>query len=119
MPVTLDVSYQNVNTLGLEPKNRITLRDPRDNSPLAILTIQDIYKPDKNEEATKVFGDNDIAHPGVKYLHTQTKEFYVGGSIEAIQAPNHYDYVAHRYKSSLLFLMYHISVKKIYIYFVS
>jgi sulfate adenylyltransferase len=67
MPITLDVSNQDIQTLGLEPKKRVTLRDPRDDAPLAIITIQDIYKPDKIEEATKVFGDNDMAHPGVKY----------------------------------------------------
>ena len=99
MPITLDVSNQDINTLGLKPKKRVILRDPRDDAPLAIITIQDIYKPDKTEEATKVFGDNDIAHPGVKYLHTQTKEFYIGGSVEAIQAPIHYDYIAHRRNS--------------------
>jgi sulfate adenylyltransferase len=97
MPITLDVTDQDIETLGLESKKRIVLRDPRDDAPLAILTIQDIYKPDKIEEATKVFGDNDIAHPGVKYLHTQTKEFYVGGTVEAIQSPIHYDYIAHRH----------------------
>ncbi|GBB83334.1 hypothetical protein RclHR1_10060007 [Rhizophagus clarus] len=97
MPVTLDVSDQDIETLGLETKKRIVLRDPRDDAPLAILTIQDVYKPDKVEEATKVFGDNDIAHPGVKYLHTQTKEFYIGGAVEAIQSPIHYDYIAHRH----------------------
>src|SRR6266536_1030927 len=100
MPITLDVSNQDIEALGLGPKKRIVLHDPRDDAPLAILTIQDIYKPDKIEEATKVFGDDDIAHPGVKYLHTQTKEFYVGGSVEAIQNPSHYDYIAHRRKLS-------------------
>ncbi|CAB4486142.1 sulfate adenylyltransferase [Rhizophagus irregularis] len=97
MPITLDVSDQDIETLGLESKKRIVLRDPRDDAPLSILTIQDIYKPNKIEEATKVFGDDDILHPGVKYLHTQAKEFYVGGTVEAIQSPIHYDYIAHRH----------------------
>ncbi|CAG8560856.1 17433_t:CDS:2, partial [Racocetra fulgida] len=65
-------------------------------SPLAILTIQDIFQPDKVEEAMNVFGDNDEIHPGVNYLKNQVKEYYIGGNIEAIQAPIHYDYVAHR-----------------------
>ncbi|CAG8758535.1 8893_t:CDS:2 [Gigaspora margarita] len=87
---------QYIKILELAPNKRILLRDPRIDSKLAILTVQDIYRPDKIEEATKVFGDNDFAHPSVKYLHNHVKEYYVGGTIEAIQAPIHYDYIAHR-----------------------
>ena len=44
----------------------------------------------------KVFGDDDSAHPAVTYLHKTVKDFYVGGKIQAISAPEHYDYVALR-----------------------
>ncbi|CAG8577931.1 22174_t:CDS:2 [Cetraspora pellucida] len=97
MPITLDVTEKDIKTLDLAPSKRLVLRDFRDDSTLAILTIQDIYQPDKVEEAIKVFGDNDEIHPGVNYLKNQVKEYYIGGNIEAIQAPIHYDYVAHRY----------------------
>ncbi|CAG8478696.1 6505_t:CDS:2 [Acaulospora morrowiae] len=96
IPVTLDVSEHDIKSLGLEPKKRVVLRDLRDDAPLAILTIDDVYRPNKVEEALKVFGSNDMSHPSIKYLHTQTKEYYVGGNVEAIQAPAHYDYIAHR-----------------------
>lgn len=39
-----------------------------------------------------------MAHPSVVYLHNQTKKFYVGGRVQAIHAPTHYDYVAIRCK---------------------
>ena len=61
------------------------------------LLVSDIYKPDKHEEAEQVFGADDMAHPAVTYLHNTIKEFYVGGNIEAINAPDHYDYVGLRY----------------------
>lgn len=38
MPITLDVSSQKIQQLGLAPGSRVTLRDFRDESPLAILT---------------------------------------------------------------------------------
>lgn len=38
IPVTLDVSQADVDTLSLAPGTRIALRDPRDEAPLAILT---------------------------------------------------------------------------------
>lgn len=75
---------------------RITLRDPRDEIPLAILTVRDHYSPDKSREATLVFGADDIAHPSVHYLHNEVRDIYLGGSIEAIQPPQHYDYKALR-----------------------
>lgn len=47
MPITLDVSQETINELALKPGARITLRDLRDDRNLAILTVDDVYKPDK------------------------------------------------------------------------
>jgi ATP sulfurylase len=47
MPITLDVSQQTIDELKIQPGARITLRDFRDDSNLAILTVDDIYRPDK------------------------------------------------------------------------
>ena len=60
------------------------------------MTVQDIYRPDKVREAELVYGANDRAHPGVTYLHDTTKAVYLGGPVEAIQLPAHYDYQALR-----------------------
>jgi sulfate adenylyltransferase len=38
IPITLDVSAEEVKKLGLAPGSRVTLRDPRDEQPLAIIT---------------------------------------------------------------------------------
>ncbi|KAG0272939.1 Sulfate adenylyltransferase [Linnemannia exigua] len=96
IPINLDVSQEDIDRLSLKPDQRIALRDPRNDTSIAILTVQDIYRPDKVKEAVQVFGDDDLAHPAVKYLHQSVKEFYVGGNVQAIQAPVHYDYVAYR-----------------------
>lgn len=58
--------------------------------------VEDIYRPDLIKEAVNVFGDDDIAHPSVAFLHTCVKEFYIGGKVQAIQPPTHFDYVALR-----------------------
>lgn len=97
MPITLDVSREDVDRLSIEPGVRIALRDPRDDEALAIIIVEDIYTPDKVKEAVKVFGADDPAHPSVAYLRRKVKDFYVGGKIQAIQAPTHFDYVALRY----------------------
>ncbi|KAH8551254.1 sulfate adenylyltransferase [Umbelopsis sp. PMI_123] len=102
IPINLDVSQEQINEIGIKAGARITLRDPRDDQALAILTVEDVYQPDKPKEAINVFGADDDAHPAVKYLHAVAKQFYVGGKLEAIQSPSHYDYVSNRFTPSEL-----------------
>ncbi|KAI0264798.1 hypothetical protein BGY98DRAFT_1039113 [Russula aff. rugulosa BPL654] len=97
MPITLDVSREDIDRLSLSKDKRVTLRDPRDDQAIAILTIDDIYKPDRVKEAVKVLGADDPAHPSVAYLRKRVKEFYVGGKVSAIQPPAYFDYVPLRY----------------------
>jgi len=115
IPVTLDVSRTDLNRLSISPGSRITLLDPRDEDALAIITgiffplsipvrhwhaplVEDIYTPDLVKEAVQVFGADDPAHPSVSYLRNRVKDFYVGGKVQAIKAPTHFDYVALRCK---------------------
>lgn len=97
IPVTLDVSAEQISSLNLAPGQRITLRDFRDDRALAILEISDIYRPDKAKEAIKVYGADDLAHPAVRYLHQTAQEFYIGGKVDAISLPNYYDYLELRF----------------------
>lgn len=101
MPITLDLTKEALEEAGVKPGARVALRDFRDDRNLAILTVQDVYQPDKQKEADKVFG-GDPEHPAVKYLFDQTKDYYVGGNIEAIDRLMHYDYVALRYSPAEL-----------------
>ena len=61
-------------------------------------TVEDVYTPDRVKEAIEVFGADDPAHPSVAYLRSRVKDFYIGGKVQAIQAPTHFDYVALRCK---------------------
>jgi sulfate adenylyltransferase len=47
MPITLDVSQAVIDECKLKAGARVTLRDFRDDRNLAILTIDDVYRPDK------------------------------------------------------------------------
>lgn len=47
MPICLDVSKATIERAGLQPGTRATLRDFRDDRNLAIITVDDVYKPDK------------------------------------------------------------------------
>ncbi|PMD25649.1 ATP sulfurylase [Hyaloscypha hepaticicola] len=96
IPITLDISKKHIEEIGVKVGGRITLRDFRDDRNLAIITVEDIYKPDKTKEAKEVFG-GDEEHPAVKYLFNTAQEYYVGGKLDAINRLEHYDYVALRY----------------------
>ncbi len=47
MPITLDISKEHIEEIGVKAGARITLRDFRDDRNLAILNVEDIYKPNK------------------------------------------------------------------------
>ncbi|KAK3046272.1 Sulfate adenylyltransferase [Extremus antarcticus] len=96
MPICLDLEKEDIDELGIKAGKRITLRDSRDDRNLAIMTVDDVYQPDKKKEAKEVFG-GDPDHPAVKYLFEVSGDYYVGGKIEAIDRLMHYDYVGLRY----------------------
>ncbi|KAH7176318.1 hypothetical protein EDB81DRAFT_35288 [Dactylonectria macrodidyma] len=102
MPINLDVDQETIDKLSIKPGARITLRDFRDDRNLAILTVEDVYRPDKVKEAKLVFGSDDDTHPGIKHLFSTAKEFYVGGKLEAVDRLEHYDFLDLRFTPSEL-----------------
>ncbi|KAJ3120972.1 Sulfate adenylyltransferase [Nowakowskiella sp. JEL0407] len=96
IPIYLDVDQSVVGAGKVTVGARVALRDPRDDAILAILTVSDIYQPDRKREAELVYGADDVAHPSVHYLHNVAKSHFVGGSLQAIDRPLHYDYVENR-----------------------
>ncbi len=93
MPITLDVGEGFAERI--EPGQDIALRD-QEGVILAIMSVTDKWLPDKAQEAAKVFGADDPAHPAVHYLHNIAGPVYLGGPITGIQAPVHYDFKARR-----------------------
>lgn len=47
MPITLDLSKETIQEVGIKAGGRIALHDARDDRILAILTVDDVYKPNK------------------------------------------------------------------------
>jgi sulfate adenylyltransferase len=89
MPITLDVSDAFAETIEIGEK--IALRDT-EGVLIATMGVESIYRPDKDAEARAVFGTNDDTHPGVAYLMHRAHPLYVGGSLNGIEAPTHYDF---------------------------
>ena len=89
MPITLDVTEELAGSLEVGAK--LALRDP-EGVMLAVLTVEDVWQPDRADEAQKVFGTTNPEHPGVSYLLDQSNPFYVGGTIEGLASPLHFDF---------------------------
>ena len=89
MPITLDVSEEFSEKIKAEEK--ITLRD-KEGFALAVLTVSDIWTPDLEKEAQSVYATTDTTHPAVNYLMNIGNKVYVGGRLESISMPHHYDY---------------------------
>ena len=89
MPITLDVPEATGRALARG--DRLALRDP-EGVMLAVLHVEDAWAPDREAEAEAVFGTMSREHPGVASLLDRSHPWYVGGRLEAVQLPVHYDY---------------------------
>lgn len=94
LPICLDISEAEAKTL--ETGQSLALLDA-EGFMLAILHIEDIWQADKEREAKQIFGTTDTTHPGVDFLYTRTGGYYIGGTIEGIQAPLHFAFRRHRH----------------------
>jgi len=88
IPIQLDVKEELAKEL--EPGGHLVLRDA-EGVMIAIVHIEDVWKPDKIAEAEKVYGTTDLYHKGVAHLLERSHDWYVGGKVEGFQIPQHYD----------------------------
>ena len=89
MPITLDVPEDTATEL--EEGSMLALRDP-EGVMLGVLHVTDVWEPDRGHEAQEVFGTTNREHPGVDFLLGTSHPYYVGGRVEGIEMPRHYDY---------------------------
>ena len=93
IPITLAVSEELAGSLSSGDK--VALRDP-EGVMLAVLNVEDVWQPDKQAEATGVYGTQDPCHKGVAYLLNDTLDWYIGGEVQGVQLPFHYDSISLR-----------------------
>ena len=90
MPITLDVTEAFAK--NLKPgSTKIALRDA-EGVMIAILHVEDVWQPDREAEAKSVFKTTSVVHPGVGYLMNRSNPWYVGGKLQGLQLPSHYDF---------------------------
>ena len=90
IPICLDVDEQTADKLSTGA--RVALNDP-EGFLLAILTVGEIWQPDKRIEADAIYGTDDPSvHPGVLQLYDRVNSWYIGGRLEGVSLPIHYDF---------------------------
>jgi sulfate adenylyltransferase len=62
------------------------------NEPLAVLSVEEIYEWDLDEEANRVFGTRDSRHPLVAEMNNWGKR-NLSGPMRVLRLPRHYDFV--------------------------
>lgn len=89
IPIILDVDEDFAQKITVN--DTIALRDP-EGVMLAALHVEDLWKPDKLAEAENVYKTTNEEHPGVLHVLKKTNPWYVGGRLEGLQLPDHYDF---------------------------
>ncbi|MBT3311589.1 MAG: bifunctional sulfate adenylyltransferase/adenylylsulfate kinase [Desulfobacterales bacterium] len=89
IPICLDISEKQ--SENIDKGISVALRD-HEGFLLAVMNVEDKWKVDREKEAIKIFGTKDLSHPGVNYLYNVTGDYYIGGSLEVLSLPLHFDF---------------------------
>ena len=90
IPIPLDVTEEFARKLTAG-SSKVALRDA-EGVMLAVLHVEDIWQPDRKAEAQAVFNSTSPAHPGADYAINKSQPWYVGGKVEQLLPPSHYDF---------------------------
>ncbi|WP_426962137.1 sulfate adenylyltransferase [Haloparvum alkalitolerans] len=102
LPVVIDVDADLA--AELEPDERAALVDPAGDV-MGTIAVEEIYKFNKQESATHVFGTDDTDHPGVAE-HLSMGDFLVGGPIDVFEGYRYNESDLHPKESRVLFREY-------------
>ena len=91
IPVTLSVDEEGAKRVGGASSVALVV----DGDPVAVVDVEEIYRRDREGEATSVFRTTDTAHPGVKALHA-AGDFLVAGEVRVIRLPEHRNFQEYR-----------------------
>ncbi len=94
IPYYLDLTEQQAARINVGDK--VALHDIEGFMP-AVITVESKWQPDKNKEAISIYGTLDTEHPGVDYLMNSVGKVYIGGKVDAVQLPLHYDFETLRF----------------------
>jgi len=89
IPVTLDVTAEFA--AGLSGGETIALRDS-EGVLIAIMEVAEVWTPDREQEARRVYGTIDDSHPAVDHLLHRANPVYLGGKVHGVEPPTFHDF---------------------------
>ena len=89
LPVILDVPEEVARTL--KTGQPLALRDV-EGVIVAILHVEETWPLDLNAQAQALCGSTDVAQPGPRRVLRETAGWAIGGRIEGLERPHHYDF---------------------------
>lgn len=93
VPITLDVPLKFA--MKLTAGQILALRDC-EGTMVAVLTVSEIWQPDKAAEAQALYATSVPTHPEVDFLLSKTGDAYISGKFELVEPPIHHDFAALR-----------------------
>lgn len=82
IPITLPIGYETAKKVQVGD----CIRLQKDSEIYGVMTVTDLYAPDKTEEAQFIYQTTDLAHPGVRKLF-ERPPVYAGGPITLVKRP--------------------------------
>jgi sulfate adenylyltransferase len=89
IPITLDVSPEFA--AAVRPDDRVALRDS-EGVMLAALAVREIWAANPAQEAQSLFGSTAAEDPGAALVLGKVGRVLLGGEVEGLQLPLHYDF---------------------------
>lgn len=93
IPVTLSATDEDVKRIG--GSEHVALVTEGSDEPLAIITVEEVYKRDRQSEAINVYRTDDQDHPGVAAVYA-AGDWCIAGSVEVLRLPAHDDFASYR-----------------------
>jgi len=90
-PIPVCLSISETQARSIEAGQSITLRDP-EGFLLAIMHIEDMWAVDREKEASSIYDATDRNHQGVHFLFNSEGDYYIGGKLEVLSPPLHFDF---------------------------
>ena len=97
IPIILDVDEDFSNKIQLN--EHIFLKN-KEGFIIAKMYVESKWKPCFKKEAESVYKTQDNLHPGVSFLFLSSNKIYLGGKVERVKIPIHYDYQQYRLSPS-------------------
>merc|ERR1719258_116116 len=80
LPIVMDTDDESI-----QPGQKLLLQF--DGTPMALMTVESKWFPDKALECVKCYGVGTIEHPGVRMVAMERGKYYIGGPIQGLGVP--------------------------------